>query len=375
MKYALLTTFISALLINGCGGGGDSSPKQSTGNIAAMQALGKKIFFDTTLSSQNNQSCASCHDPANGFADGNTSVSAPVSPGSVSGRFGNRNAPTAAYASFIPDFARTATDTTPDGTPSNYRGGQFLDGRRPNLMEQAKDPFLNPAEMNNASAAEVVSKVQSGNYATDFTDVFGSNAFADSNVAYDNIARAIAAFEASAEVNKFSSKFDDVMRGSDSFSASEQRGFDLFKGSKAKCANCHTIPDSGPVLFSNFRYYNIGVPSNPQNPAVIADASYIDNGLAENSSVVTGDIATTAGKFRTPTLRNIALTAPYMHNGIYTTLEQVISHYDIQVSQGFVTPEVGNNIANELTNNGTSLGLSTTEQADLVNFLKTLTDR
>ena len=379
MRYSLLAVVISTTLISSCGGGGSSSTPGATNNKAAMEALGKKLFFDQLLSSSSNQSCGSCHDPAAGFADPNVSVTAPVSEGSEknTNSFGNRNAPTAAYASFSPVFAKTATDTTTDGTTSNYRGGQFLDGRRPNLIEQAKDPFLNAVEMNNASAADVVTKVSNSTYASDFTALFGSGAFDNTTTAYNNIAKAIAAFETSSEVNKFSSKFDDVMKGTDTFTASEQRGFDLFKGTTAKCANCHTIPTNGPILFTNHRYYNIGTPSNLNNPAVQANSGYIDNGLAENTSVIdAGDAATTAGKFRTPTLRNIALTAPYMHNGVYSTLEQVITHYDIRVAQGLdPLPEVSSNIANELTNNGVALGFGGTDAADLVAFLNTLTDQ
>ncbi len=341
-----------------------------------MQALGKILFFDSNLSSNNNQSCASCHDPATGFADPNVSKTAPVSMGSVTGAFGNRNAPTAAYAFFTPAFTKTQPHTTVDGTVSNYQGGQFLDGRRDNLMMQAKDPFLNPVEMNNANAAEVVNKVSNSSYASDFIAVFGTGAFDNIDTAYDSIAMAIAAFEASDEVNLFTSKFDDVRNGTATFSASEQRGFKLFTSTKAKCANCHTIPDTGTILFTNHRYYNIGTPSNPDNPAVQAYSAYIDTGLAENISVIdAGDAVSEAGKFRTPTLRNIEKTAPYMHNGVYQTLEQVIRHYDIMVSQQFITPEVDNEIANELINNGNPLGLQTEEITDLVAFMKTLTDK
>jgi len=377
MRYIVALFITSFILVSGCSSSSSPAGGGTSNTVAAMQSLGKKIFFDTNLSSSSNQSCGSCHDPAAGFADPNVTVSAPVSEGSEKNinSFGNRNAPTAAYASFTPVFAKTTTDTTADGTISNYQGGQFLDGRRPDLMEQAKDPFLNTVEMNNVDAADVVTKVSNSTYASDFTALFGSGAFDNINTAYDNIAKAIAAFEASSEVNKFSSKFDNVMGGTDTFTASEQRGLDLFKGTKAKCANCHTIPDSGPVLFTNHRYYNIGTPSNLANPAVIASSGYIDNGLAENTSVINaGDVVTTAGKFRTPTLRNIALTAPYMHNGFYQTLDQVINHYDIQISQQFATPEISSNIANELTNNNNALGLTDTEKTDLVNFMKTLTD-
>ena len=375
----LFVLILTSLFINSCGGAGGSSDNDNTISTATQQSVGRELFFDETLSSNGNQSCASCHDPESGFADPDVTISNPVSEGSVSGQFGNRNAPTSAYASFIPEFDLVTTQTP--ATDSKFIGGQFLDGRRSSLAEQAKDPFLNTVEMNNADKADVVSKVKIATYAEDFKAVFGEAVFDDTETAYDNIATAIAAFESSEEMNPFSSKFDAVMAGQVSFTASEQNGFDLFKGTKAKCSNCHSVnsPANGS-LFTDFQYFNIGTPSNPANPAVVADNTFIDEGLGA-SPVITDpvDQITEGGKFRTPTLRNIAATAPYMHNGVYESLDDVIRHYDISVANfdgfGSFSPEVTDNIANEL-NEGTFnvLGLTLQEQTDLVNFLNTLTD-
>jgi cytochrome c peroxidase len=365
-----------------CGGGGGSS---TPGAFVPTQAtVGKKIFFDANLSSQSNQACGDCHDPAAGFADPNVTRDAPVSEGSESGSFGNRNAPTAAYASLIPDFVKTTTQTV-DSTVSNYQGGQFLDGRRIDLAAQAKDPFLNPVEMNNSDAADVVGKVQNAAYAGEFIEVFGAQAFADTNTAYDFIATAIAAFESTTEMNAFTSKFDAVMTGQASFTASEQRGFDLFKGTKAKCANCHTVDDPAQgSLFTDFNYFNIGTPVNLMNPAYIADSNFRDGGLGASPLITDpAEQAAERGKFRTPTLRNVELTAPYMHNGVYATLEEVITHYDITVAEYVAdplfietnfperVPEVTDNLAEEVK---ILLGLSVEEQADLKSFMLTLTD-
>jgi len=157
-------------------------------------------------------------------------------------------------------------------------------------------------EINNVNTLEVVNTVQTGNYANDFIAIFGNGAFDNIDTAYDNIVQAVAAFEASDEVNPFSSKFDDVIAGAASFTGSEQRGFVLFFKGKAKCANCYTIPDSGPVLLTNHQYCNIGAPSNSNNPAVLVNFAFIDNGLANNNSVATADVLASAGKFCTPTL-------------------------------------------------------------------------
>ncbi len=380
LKQLLFTLFsitLSSLPLTGCGGGSSTTPEGST---VSQVSVGKKIFFDTNLSSNANQSCSTCHDPAHGFADPRVSKSAPVSEGSVSGAFGNRNAPTSAYASAITQFGLSTTPTVE--TASKYQGGQFLDGRRENLVAQAKDPFLNPVEMNNTDAADVVNKVRNATYANEFIELFGANAFDDIPTAYNNIATAIGAFESSSEMNPFSSKFDAVMASQASFTASEQRGFDLFKGTKAKCANCHTVNPAGgaPSIFSDFKYYNIGTPANPDNPVYATDSTFVDQGLASNSNIDTLDIATEKGKFRTPTLRNIELTSPYMHNGVYETLKETITHYDITVTNAdglnvSTEPEVTENIASEL-NYGlyTPLGLTEEEYIDLENFMKTLTD-
>ena len=375
-KALSLIFFVSTLLLANCGGssgGGDDD----SGSDANMRSVGKMLFFDEDLSSNGNQSCASCHKPAAGFADPSVTAAAPVSEGSVPGQFGNRNAPTTAYASLIPQFAQQMTQTV-DLTVSNFQGGQFLDGRASTLLEQAKAPFLNPVEMNNADKADVVSKVQNASYADDFVEVFGANAFNDVDQAYDNIAAAIAVFETSSEMNPFTSKFDAVMASKDSFTDSEQRGFDLFKGPLAKCGNCHTVdtPAAGS-LFTDFNYYNIAIPVNTDNPAYVANNLFRDGGLGD-SPVITVPAEQTAeqGKFRTPTLRNVELTAPYMHNGVYATLNDVIRHYDISATDLLLfVPEIENDIANELNyHTDMGLGLSMQDYTDLENFMLTLTD-
>ena len=372
-----IATF-TAILLAGCGGGSGSGDIANTTpvNTASIASVGRAIFFDENLSSGSNQSCASCHDPAAGFADPGTSAMAPVSEGSVGGAFGNRNAPTAAYASFAPQFRITNTArTSEDG--SKYEGGQFIDGRRSDLVAQAKDPFLNPAEMNNADETQVVNTVRNASYANDLLSVFGADALDDVAIAYDLIAQALAAFEASPEVNQFTSKFDASLIGQYTMTASEMNGLNVFSGNKAKCANCHVIdnPAGGPALFTNFKYFNIGSPVNTMNPAFISDNTFRDEGLAGNTDIVPADQITERGKFKVPTLRNIELTAPYMHNGVYDTLDQVITHYDIIVADSFHVAEVNDNIASEL-NPFTDMGLGLTDQekTDLIDFMKTLTD-
>ena len=366
---------LAAILLAGCGGSGGST-NNTPANAASIVSIGRAIYFDENLSSGSNQSCASCHDPAAGFADPRTSAMAPVSEGSIGGEFGNRNAPTAAYASFSPRFRVTNTaKTSEDG--SRYEGGQFLDGRRSDLVAQAKDPFLNPVEMNNADEAEVVNKVRSASYVNDFLSVFGANALDDEAMAYDFIAQALAAFETSPEVNPFTSKFDAFLIGQYTMTSSEMNGLNVFRGNKVKCANCHVIdnPTGGPALFTNFKYFNVGTPVNTMNPAYIIDNTFRDEGLAGNSNTDPVDQATERGKFKVSTLRNIELTAPYMHNGVYDTLEEVITHYDIIVADFFHVAEINENVASELNPfSDMGLGITNQEKTDLIDFMKTLTD-
>ncbi len=369
-SYSSLIVLFGFVILSqsGCGGGSSSGSNSNNNGLTKIE-LGRAIFFDTDLSSDANQSCASCHDPASGFADAGVSKAAPVSEGSVTGSFGNRNAPTAAYASFSPEFGTlvNAGITQTGETDSTYRGGQFLDGRRSNLIEQAKDPFLNPVEMNNTDAADVVGKVQNATYADDFLDIYGAGAFDNTTTAYDNIADAIAAFEESSELNPFTSKFDAFLLGQYTMTASEARGLDLFKDENgAKCANCHTLDDTGATqsLFTNFEYYNIGVEVNAGTPT----SNAVDEGLGGTGA--TGEVAE-QGKFKVPTLRNIESTAPYMHNGVHETLEEVITHNDINVANAFITPEVNANIAMELT---VPLNLQPQDATDLKNFMLLLTD-
>ena len=358
----------STLLITACGGGGSSPTGGGSTTTATIELLGKNLFFDSNLSEPTGQACADCHDPSAAFTDPSPNLNStnPVSEGAVNGRFGNRNAPTAMYASFSPIFG-TGQDANGN---SIYIGGQFLDGRANDLVEQAMGPFLNTLEMNNPTKASVVEKVKNSNYADMFTAVFGQNAFSNIDTAYENIAKAIAAFEKTTLFHPFTSKYDYVLRGMATFTQEEQRGFDLFKSQKAKCANCHTLATSQnePDLFTNFGFFNVGTPPNDNNPFGTYPG-YVDNGLADSGRTdLNLPNVDERGLFKTPTLRNVELTAPYMHNGVYDTLEQVVAHYNREDLD--LIAEVPDTISADVG----FLGLTPSEEADLVAFLKTLTD-
>ena len=329
--------------------------------------LGKMIFFDVSLSNPIGQSCSSCHSPSTGFSDPSHNA---VSPGAVNGLYGNRNAPIACYAMYNPPFHYNNSDST-------YIGGLFLDGRVNTLEEQAQKPFLNPLEMNNTNVAMLIGKLQNASYYAMFNKVYGN--FKDNNTAINNMADAIAAYERSPDLNAFTSKFDYYLKGQATLSTQELRGLQLFNDTaRAKCGNCHlTTPDeaSGKVLFTDFTYNNDGVPKNPFNPFYVIPTvnnplgiNYVDYGLGSILNDHSHD-----GEFRVPSLRNIALSAPYFHNGVYGTLEEVVHFYNVRDvgGSGIAKPEVAANIDTEETGNQ---HLTAQEEADIVTFMKTLTD-
>lgn len=318
--------------------------------LNAEEQLGKLIYFDTNLSEPAGQACASCHAPTAGFAD--PDVELPVSEGVISGRFGGRNSPSAAYAAQIPAFLIKGKKVT---------GGQFWDGRAANLVEQAKGPFLNPVEMNNDSKAQVVDKIIAAAYKPLFEEVYGLRALADVDKAYHLVATAIAAYERSSELNQFTSKFDAVAAGLAEFTPLEQQGLTVYEWT-GKCKVCHTIQRDKPTFTDN-AYHNIGLPKNLEYPLAEAPVDYGLGAVLKDASY--------NGKFKTPTLRNVALTAPFMHNGVLKTLKQVVNFYNTRDVGGWDAPEVPETIDSQFMGN---LRLTPQEEDALVAFLLTLTD-
>jgi cytochrome c peroxidase len=371
---AIFFTLLLTLLLTGCGGSSptDAATRASTKTTTettdtnARAALGEKLYFDTNLSNPPGQSCGSCHLPSAGFADPDSDQ--PTSEGAIAGRFGNRNSPTASYANQTPEFSFVVGG--PGG--GHYVGGQFLDGRASTLELQALAPFLNILEMNMASEAAVIDQIKLSEYAAEFETVFGAAALDDSGTAYQQVSQAIAAFERTAVFSPFNSKFDAVQNGTDVFTVAEQNGRNLFNG-KGNCARCHGTGNGNPEVFSNFEYSNIGTPANAANPFLTLDSSlntdgaaFVDLGLGSALNE-----AAQNGKFRTPTLRNVNNTAPYMHNGVFNTLTEVVNFYNRRDIDG-ITPEVNQNVDNG--GNIGNLNLTDGEVQDLVAFMQALSD-
>lgn len=419
-----------------------------------LVAFGKAAFEDTNLSLKRNMSCATCHSvKAGGTAAndlGNKLVG--VHPGSIFQGFdvipsshnvmGFRNVQTNSYSTFSPPLQRIKKD----GITSFY-GGNFWDGRatgfftgRP-TQEQATQPPIGTLEGQLPSPACVVYRVLNpknpNSYKYSYFNIFGAQMkdvqwpsdieeqckLVDGSVnfgktrfpfrnekrvqvAYNNIALAMMAYQGSDHVSPFSSKFDQSLNGKAVLNASEKRGMSLFNG-KAKCASCHVSTPSvkgKPPLFTDFTYDNLGVPRNPSNPFYLSrwvnskGKNWIDLGLGgflQTQDSFRDDATDQIGKFKVPTVRNVDqrptpdFVRAYMHNGYFKSLEQVVDFYDSRDVRPRCTDPF-TNVENAQaqgcwpepeypsTVNRTELGnlkLSINEKTDLVAFLKSLSDR
>jgi len=334
-----------------------------------LAALGELLYFDTNLSEPRGMSCASCHLPEAGFADPDREL--PVSRGTHPDRFARRNAPTAAYALFSPAFHF-------DEEEGLYVGGQFWDGRAPTLEDQAREPFVDPHEMANPNLGTVVEKVRRASYADRFDGIYGAGALADDLAAYTRIVNAIAAFERTAQFHPFTSKYDYYLVGKVELSEQELLGLKLFEDeSKGNCAACHPSQvgeDGSPPLFTDFTYDNLGVPKNGASPFYTQPVEYnpegadaVDLGLSETTQREEDH-----GKFKVSTLRNIERTPPYMHNGIFVSLREVVDFYNTRdTSDKWGPAEVPENVNVEELGD---LGLTNEEVDAIVAFMETLSD-
>ncbi len=407
-KLAIVAVLVAMALTLVCAGAGLADPM-----LTDKEQLGSFLYFDENLSQPAGQSCASCHDPDFGFVDPDADL--PVSAGILPGRFGGRNSPASAYAMYAPTFYF-------DEGEGLWIGGQFWDGRATGdvlgdpLADQALGPFLNPVEMANQNKVQVINNIAQSDYADAFEAVWGEGSLDDVEAAYDMVALSIAAFERTALFAQFNSKYDAYLQacmalrgdpgecalgqgpqarkaGKAIFSAEEWRGLQLFmgennndgildKGEGAMCAACHVadwtaaadnviVPDWAPEgmvppVFTDFTFDNLGVPKNTEYP-LDPDAP-VDLGLG----AIVGDVEEN-GKFKVMTLRNIGLTAPYAHNGLFKSLKEITHFYNTRdvADEMWPVPEYPDTVNfDELGN----LGLSDADEDALVEFMKTLSD-
>jgi cytochrome c peroxidase len=406
---ALPRTLIAALALTlaACGGGGttDGLAVDAVADAARLRPppppppsdraqLGRLIFTDNNLSEPRGTACAACHQANQGFA-GDHGSGIGVALGSKPGALGLRNAMTNSYAGWVPTFKFITTNGVTEAS-----GGMFWDGRADTPALQALGPLLNPLEMNNPDRRSVVDKISRSAYANLFKQEFGSNIFADTDSAFTQIGVAIEAFERSA-LQPFSSRYDAFVRGQARLSAAEARGMALFMDpAKGNCAACHLMnPSSGKPedsLFSEFTYYATGVPRNNAIPRN-ANPAFFDLGLcgpersapALPAGVAAGlTIENFCGKFRMPTLRNVAERPAFMHNGVFKDLREVVRFYATRNSnpQHWYGQAVSNDLPTRYLanievekapfNRSASDGpaLNEAEINDIVAFLHTLSD-
>ncbi len=298
------------------------APIIPTNNLLTKEgiALGKKLFFDKILSGNKTQSCATCHNPKNAFTDQQQ-----FSDG-IDGNFGTRNS--------MPLF----------NLAWNFNERFAWDGKDFSLEKQAFEPVSNPIEMH-ANWKNVVNKLQNhSEYPTLFEQAFGTSKI-DSTL----VTKAIAQFERT--LISGNSKFDKFLRGEVTLTIEEQNGFDVFMDeARGDCFHCHG--NNNNPLWTDNKFHNNGL-----------DATFTDLGLG----AITGDPADN-GKFKSPSIRNLAFTAPYMHDGRFATLEEVINHY----SEGLQPSSTIDPLMKKVNQGG--VGLSTKDKADLKAFLLSLTD-
>jgi cytochrome c peroxidase len=295
--------------------------EEPTPGLSAVAALGERLFRDESLSASGHLSCQTCHRPE--FAHAAPPAEVVSEGGPAMDVPGLRNSPSIRYASFTPPFGYDEEGTA--------FGGFFRDGRVPTLAEQAKQPFLDPREMANPTPTAVIGRLRKSPNAARFRKVFGADALDDPEAAFARLAAAIAQFEVeNPDFRRFDSKFDAFLAGETALTPAEERGLALFEDpEKGNCAACHPsrrAADGSPPLFTDFTYDNVGLPRNPRI-AANADPAFFDLGLCGPERKDLAAPRDLCGAFKVPTLRNVARTPPYFHNGAFDTLREAVDFY------------------------------------------------
>ena len=410
MKTILSVSAVALFLLSGCGGGSDAStPTLNTITLDTKEKLGEALFFDANLSLTRNTSCATCHNPEHGFIDArfreadtdqNLFIHGAFSVGDDGVSLGGRNTPTATYAMFSPTFSKMENE--------NYKGGQFHDGRAINLADQAGRPPLDSAEMMMSDQNAVINRIKENDaYMAAFKALYSAAIFDDINVSYEAMRESIAKFEKTDLFAPFDSKYDRFRECLESgkgegtclaegnWSADEEFGKSLFfSNANTNCATCHTLNSVSEAslgtkeMFTNYEYENIGTPRNHEAMDARAalglqDTNATFRGLGATVEATDVNYTNHLGKTKVPTLRNIAITGPYMNNGVFAKLRTVLEFYDHQAGKGHhLNPETGgiwvandNNVSINTTVLVATEALSDRRIMALEAFLNTLTDQ
>jgi cytochrome c peroxidase len=385
--------------------------------LSAMAELGREIFFDARLSSSGKMSCASCHSPDHAYGPPNDG---PVMLGGPALTLeGARAVPSLTYLERQPDFGigpddlssenvnlavKTATQTSQSAANIVPQGGLFWDGRADTLQNQVSGPLFDPREMDGGSIEIVAEKLLQAPYVGKFARLFSEKVFKDANVRGRQgllVAEAMVAVGRyqieEPSFHPYTSKYDYWLEGKARLSESEMRGFRLFNDPhKGNCGGCHISQparDGLPPLFTNFRYEATGGPRNLAL-ANTKDPNYFDLGICGPYRKDMLDQTQFCGMFRTPTLRNTAVRRVYFHNGVFQTLQQVMDFYSFRdTNPEKVYPRAAdgkvqkfNDIPVEYHVNvdvsdppfnrqlGQAPVMTAQEEADIIEFLKTLND-
>jgi cytochrome c peroxidase len=362
--------------------------------VAAMTELGRQLFADPSLSISGQMSCATCHDPRLGYQPPNARSTQLGGPDLKS--VGLRAAPGLRYLQTVPPFAThhfdEAVDESIDQGPT---GGHAWDGRAATKHDQARAPLTSPFEMANPDIDSVVARLGAGPLAARFKAVFGDDVFADPLRGSTALLMCLEVFQQSPkDFYPYTSRYDAYLRRQGTLSASEQHGLALFiDAKKGNCNSCHPsgIRHDGFPNFTDFGYNAIAVPRNRTLPAN-ADPAFHDLGLCGPVRTDLGNHPEYCGQFRVPTLRNVAVRRAFFHNGIFHSLDDVLAFYvsrDTNPGKWYgktrgkadrfddlpaayqknvnVDPPFGGKP-------GRAPALSKQEIADVIAFLKTLTD-
>jgi cytochrome c peroxidase len=392
--------------------------------LSAMAQLGREIFYDASLSSSGALSCASCHSPDHAYGPPNDG---PVMLGGRTlQRQGARAVPSLTYLERHPNFSigpekdeddnvvdlaqmaaigqqaarakKTATATAASAANIVPQGGLFWDGRADTLQDQAIMPLLDPNEMDGGSLDIVADKLRGEPYAKRFVELFGAGIFDNRRLLVAEAMFAVARYQVEeVSFHPYTSKFDYWLEGKARLSETELHGLQLFNDpEKANCAGCHTSAptrDGLPPLFTDHQYEALGAPRNAAL-AGNADANYFDLGVCGPQRTDVAEQTQYCGMFLTPTLRNTATRRAFFHNGVFSSLEQVLDFYNFRdTNPEKVYPRAADGTVRKYDDLpgkyhgnvdvsdppferhlGDTPAMTAQEEADIIAFLKTLTD-
>ena len=396
-----LTALVLAGLFVACGsahGAETLTRPQAYARAAALETLGRKLFFDPALSASGQMACASCHDPAHGFSPANDR--AVQLGGKDMAQPGLRAVPSLTYLQASPPFSEHYYDSADEGDDSidnGPTGGLTWDGRMDRGREQATFPLLSPFEMANEDAGAAVARARKAGYDADLTALYGAEILKDEARTFAALTHALEVFEQSSrDFYPYSSKYDAYLAGRAKLTPQEAHGLELFEAAdKGNCASCHrSAPDFNgtPPQFTDYGFIALGLPRNRAIPAN-ADSNWHDLGLCGPLRTDLAGRPDYCGLFRTPSLRNVALRKTFFHNGLVHALRDAVAFYverDTKPQKWYPRGSNGkiakfDDLPAEYVTNvntdapfggkpGDRPALSPSEIDDIVAFLRTLTD-